>query len=165
MTRLRRLAGFANLLEDTLLLGTFVILLLLGALQIALRNLFGMGLVWSEPLVRALVLWLALQGAMVASRENRHLCIDLFGRYLHGRTAKWVQLLINLISACVCGLVAFASMELVTFEYEDSTTLTGGLPIWVVQLILPLSFTVMGLRFLRLAFSPSIEKKATGGQP
>lgn len=154
MRHFRQLTRLLHLLEDTLLVSSFAVMLLLGSMQILLRNLdLGLGFVWIEPLLRSLVLWLALLGAMVASRDNRHIRIDLLSRYLEGRTARRAWILVNLVSACVTGFMAVAGMALVGFEYEDQTTLSSGLPVWVVQLIIPFSFTVISLRFLRLAIT------------
>ena len=45
--------------------------------QIALRNFVGIGLPWSEPLVRYLVLWVGFIGASLAAREGRHITIEV----------------------------------------------------------------------------------------
>ncbi len=153
MKRRHRLSELLYRLEDWLLVGTFSLMLLLGSLQIVLRNFLDMGLPWNEPLLRALVLWLALQGAMIAARDNRHIRIDLLNQLLPGVPARWAGLLVNLVSVGICGVMVYAGCQLVILEHEGRDTLIDGLPLWVVQVIIPLAFTVMGLRFLGLFFS------------
>jgi TRAP-type C4-dicarboxylate transport system permease small subunit len=50
--------------------------------QIVLRNGFDGGIVWADSLLRIMVLWIALIGAVVASRDQRHINIDLISRFL-----------------------------------------------------------------------------------
>ena len=53
--------------EDALLVILLSLMILLAATQILLRNFFDLGFVWADPLLRALVLWLGLIGATVAT--------------------------------------------------------------------------------------------------
>ena len=48
------------------------------AWQVLARNLFGGGILWGDSFVRALVLWVAFVGAMVASRSDNHINIDWY---------------------------------------------------------------------------------------
>ena len=66
-------------------------LLLLALAQIGLRVFFGTGLEWAEPVARMGVLWLALLGALGATRERRHIAIDALPRLLPPRLhrAAW----------------------------------------------------------------------------
>ncbi len=75
--RFRLLAGALGRLEDALLVALLGVLLLLASTQILLRNLFDAGLTWADPLLRVLVLWLGLLGAMIASRSGKHITLDV----------------------------------------------------------------------------------------
>ena len=57
-------------------------IIFLALLQILLRNAFGFGFLWAESVLKILVLWIALLGAMVATREDHHIKIDLLERFL-----------------------------------------------------------------------------------
>ncbi|MCB1566462.1 MAG: TRAP transporter small permease subunit, partial [Xanthomonadales bacterium] len=39
-------------------------------------------MIWSEPVSRLLVLWLALLGGLAATREGKHIAIDALPRLL-----------------------------------------------------------------------------------
>ena len=143
-----RFAGYFAVLENWGLSLTFVSTLTLAILQIVFRNVFDMGFLWLESFLRIQVLWLAMLGAMVASREGQHIKIDLLARFVAGRHAQFSRVLVSLFAAGVCGLAADASVSLVQFEMEDNLMAFGEVPIWVCQLILPVGFSVMGLRFL-----------------
>ena len=81
---LRRLHRGLLRLEDGLLVSLLVLMVLLATGQILLRNLFDAGLSWGDPSLRLMVLWLALLGAMAATRDDNHIRIDLLSRYLPG---------------------------------------------------------------------------------
>ena len=67
--------------EDALLVLLLSAMIVLAATQIMLRNFFDSGFVWIDPLLRVLVLWLGLIGATVATRNNRHIRIDLLSGF------------------------------------------------------------------------------------
>ena len=148
MLMILRLAGYFANLENWVLNVTFVSTLSLAIAQIVLRNFFDIGFLWLESFLRIQVLWLAMLGAMVASREGQHIKIDLLARFAKGRRARWLNVVVSLFAAAICGLAAEASVSLVRFEMEDNLRAFGDVPVWVCQLILPFGFGVMGLRFL-----------------
>jgi TRAP-type C4-dicarboxylate transport system permease small subunit len=134
--------------EDALLALLLTGMILLAAAQILLRNLLSVGLVWGEPLLRILVLWLALLGAMAATRQGKHIRIDVLSRFLPPRATTYLRRVTDLFSGLVCALVAWHAGRFVYMEWQDGFELFSSIPAWVFELILPLGFTVMALRFL-----------------
>ena len=59
--------GFTARLEEGILTLLLVSMIILSFTQIVLRNLFETGLIWIDPLVRQMLLWITLAGAMVAT--------------------------------------------------------------------------------------------------
>ena len=57
-----RLARLVAAAEDGILATLVLGMILLGALQILLRNVFDVALVWADPLLRSAVLWIGLLG-------------------------------------------------------------------------------------------------------
>ena len=49
-----------------------LVMILLATTQILLRDLLETGLSWADPVLRLLVLWLALLGAMAATRDHNN---------------------------------------------------------------------------------------------
>jgi TRAP-type C4-dicarboxylate transport system permease small subunit len=151
INRLQQLRKFLLGLEVALLALMLSAMILLAAWQILLRNLFDSGLFWADPALRMMVLWLALLGAIAATQEDRHIRIDLFSRFLSARGKAWTNLITDLFSSLVCGLIAWHGGRLVYFEWQDGTQLFGGLPAWLGESIIPLGFGIMALRFLSSA--------------
>lgn len=147
-TAFSRLKALLIRLEEGLLVVMLSVMILLASAQILLRNLFDTGLFWADPALRMLVLWLALLGAIAATRDDRHIRIDLLSRFLNVRGKAWVQAINDLFSGLICGLIAWHGGRLVYFEWSDGTQLFGSLPAWIGELIIPLGFGLMALRFL-----------------
>lgn len=138
---------FVHRAEDSFLIAALVSMLMMALVQILLRNFFDAGLLWAESALRILVLWVAMLGAMVATRESNHIAIDLVTRFLPDNLKKYAILVSYLFSAGICGLVAYHSIEFIRFEYEDQTIAFASVPTWVCQSIIPIGFGVMALRF------------------
>jgi TRAP-type C4-dicarboxylate transport system permease small subunit len=95
-----------------------------------------------------MVLWIGFIGASLATREEKHINIDLFGRMLPGKGKRVVKLITHLFSAVVCLFLAKAAWVFVMEEREMATTLFNEIPAWYFQMILPVGFLLMALRFL-----------------
>lgn len=134
-------------LEDSLLVLLLGSLILLASTQIILRNLFDTGLVWIDPLLRVMVLWLGLLGAAVAARDNKHIQIDLLTRLLSKSAFLLVEVIVAQFSAWVCLIIAWHGARWVQLDYADAITSFIGLPAWLLEVIIPVSFTIIGLRF------------------
>jgi TRAP-type C4-dicarboxylate transport system permease small subunit len=115
--------------------------------QIVLRNLFDSGISWSDPLLRVLVLWVGMLGAMIATQQDKHIRIDLLSRYLSPAWRGHAAHLNNLFSGVVCTLLAWHSGRFVYFEWQDGNMLINDIPTWVAEAILPFGFAIMALRF------------------
>lgn len=126
-------------------------LLLLGLLQIILRNVLAGGLFWADEVVRHLVLWLGFLGASLATHEQCHLRMDVLARWMPESGQPWLALLINVFAVSGCAVLAQAAWIFVRFERESGALLSVGLAVWIAQSIVPLGFSLMALRFaLRL---------------
>lgn len=144
---LKALVTLFSRLEDALLVGMLTAMLILAGVQILMRNFFQSGILWGDPLVRVMVLWVGQIGAMVAARRNQHISIDIVSRLLPRRMKKAVNVVVDLFAAVVCAIVAYSSLRLVHLEYLDRTIALGAIPTWTLESIIPLSFGVMALRY------------------
>ena len=79
---LQRLLRILSRIEDGLLVGLLGMMIIMSAGQILLRNVFDSGFSNVEPFVRMLVLWVAMAGAIVASRQDKHINIDIASRFM-----------------------------------------------------------------------------------
>ena len=138
-------------IESALLVLIVSVMVLLAFTQVVLRNLFDQGILWGDIFLRHLVLWVGFIGASLATRQEKHITIDLFGRMVSGRWKSVVQVLTNLFSAGVCLLLAYAGWNFVMEERVAGTIIFNNIPAWYFQIIIPLGFLMMTFRFLILS--------------
>ncbi|MDK1024449.1 MAG: TRAP transporter small permease [Gammaproteobacteria bacterium] len=148
-----------HFIENTALVSSLLTMLILAIIQIVLRNFFDAGIYWAEPFLRMLVLWVALLGAMVATREHNHINIDAASRYLSPSARKVTAAVVSGISAVICGIVTWFGLELVLFEFEDQTIAFASVPTWITEVIIPVAFAVMAVRFLNEMIAAWIEHR------
>jgi TRAP-type C4-dicarboxylate transport system permease small subunit len=146
---LRGLHRAEDLLLATLLGG----LLLLALVQIGLRIFFESGLEWAEPVGRMGVLWLALGGALGATRERRHIAIDALPRILPPRLHRAAWTITQLATAAICTGLAWWGWGMVAMEREAPSAFVPGVTSWWPMLAFPAGFALMAVRFLISAFT------------
>jgi TRAP-type C4-dicarboxylate transport system permease small subunit len=129
-------------------------MIILAVYQIISRNLFNEGVVWIDPLLRTLVLWVGLSGAVVATRTDNHIRIDVFVKYLPKNFLPYIQRLVYLFTMSICLLIAWHAGRFVYSEFEYGTIAFSGVPSWVTALIIPFSFTLIAIRYTLLLISP-----------
>lgn len=145
---LGRLGALFSAVEDALLVVLLGAMIGLAATQIVLRNLFEAGITWADPLLRVTVMWVGLLGAMVATRQDNHISIDLLTRYVSGRAASVSHAVAALFTGVVCAVLAWHGGRFVTIDWDAGTMAFAGVPAWLCELIIPIGFGVMALRFL-----------------
>lgn len=154
---LKHIGRGVRLLEDTLIVVLVLAMILLAASQIILRNLWGMGLVWADPLLRVMVLWVGLLGAMAATRRNNHITVDVLSRYLPLHIKRGVQRITGMFAMLVCLVLSWHGVRFVLMEYEAGAEVFSGVPAWWCELIIPLGFAVMAARFALVTIAPPPE--------
>jgi len=135
-------------MESFLLVSLFLTMLITSVTQIILRNLFDMGIVWADTFLRISVLWLGLMGALVASRTNNHISMNLGQKYLSDHNQIRVKIILYFFTAAICFIISWFGSNLVLMEYEEAGLAFAYIPIWVTVLIIPIAFVIMGLRYL-----------------
>jgi TRAP-type C4-dicarboxylate transport system permease small subunit len=145
VARLLRIIAF---IEDSLLIGLLALMILLAAAQILMRNFLGTGFAGSDQLLRLLVLWVGLLGAVAASRDDKQINIDMLSRFLPAVARRATRLVLDLFTAGVAALLAYHSGRFVQTEYAAGTSAFVNVPAWIAELILPLAFGLIALRYL-----------------
>jgi TRAP-type C4-dicarboxylate transport system permease small subunit len=138
----------ARRLENALLVTLLGGLIALASSQILLRNVFSGSLAWGDEAIRLLVLWLALIGAVAASRDSRQIRIDVLARVLPERWVWLPEFVAGVFTVAVCSALAWHSTRFVLDSRAFGDTLLGDRPAWVFQIILPVGFAIMGYRYL-----------------
>lgn len=146
--------------EDWVLTLLVIVMVVLAGAQIVLRNVFDSGFSWAEPVLRALVLWSAMLGAVIATRDDQHIGLDFIARFASGTALRVARFIALAFAAALCGAMAWYSWDLVQLDREGHTEGVLGIPAWMLELILPLGFGLMALRFLIRSVLPPKEHES-----
>jgi len=134
-------------IENATLVAVLTAMILLAAAQIVLRNFFDSGFSWADEALRLMVLWVAMLGAVAASRENRHIAIDVLSRVLPPGPKAWATIVVHVFTSAVAFVIAWYSWEFVAESREYQDLLLDDLPAWWFQAILPVGFLLIGYRY------------------
>ena len=133
--------------EETLVVTFLGFMILIAFLQIVLRNVLSTGLDWGDSLLRNLVLWIGFIGATLATKEGRHINIDIVSRRLPSLGKNIVMLITHLFSFSVCCLLTYAALKFIRNEAQMGNRTLLNIPVWIPEVILPMTFMLMTLRF------------------
>lgn len=142
------LDGLGRAVENLLLCVLLLTMVTLAVWQIVARNLLGSGLLWADEFLKILLLWLGLVGAVAASRELKHIQIDLLTRLLPVRFQATAQIVTNLFTAAVCSLCAWHAGRFVMMEREFGSTVLGSAPAWLFEAVIPVAFGLIAYRYM-----------------
>lgn len=142
-----QIVRFIENLEDGIVVLLFAAIASISLLQIILRNFFDTGLVWATPMLGVLLLWLTLSGAVVAVRKDRHISINILAAHLPPHTSCMVFAGTKIFTAFVCAVIAYYGARLVQMDFEMESVLFSNVPAWVCELIIPISFSLLSVRF------------------
>ncbi len=134
--------------ENAVLVLALTFLILLSFSQIVMRNLFSTGLFWGDAASRYLVLWVGLIGAMIATREDNHISIDIISKFASKRLNNIIRLVTDISTAFICALLTYASIVFIKDEIASGIKAFAVIPTWVAGIILPVAFGVIFLRYL-----------------
>ncbi len=144
---LKKFHQFLLKTETNLLVSLLLLMVVIAVTQIVMRNFMGAGLIWAESLLRITVLWLALIGAMVASRNCDHIAIDVLVNKLPEKIRYIVMRLNRVITALICFVIAWYSLLFVIDEYQYGGIAFGVIPHWLCEAIIPISLFIIAMRY------------------
>ena len=144
---MKRLSHILAKIEDTLVavsLGGATVIIVL---SVIMRYVFHNALSWGEEGAILLLIYTTFIGASVVLREREHVGIDIVTLKM-GDRGKLIMALIGMgITAVYCGLLGFLGWIMATSP-SALNTVTPALrvPIWMVQVAVPIGLTLMFLR-------------------
>ena len=148
MSCLKHAIRFTQVLENGLLITLFAIMILTAFFQIGGRVFFSSGFPWADSFIYHLILWTGLMGAAVATREKKHINIDIFNRLLPSRYQHLTGSVTNLFSFFICGVLTYASVRFIIDEHQYPNDAIGHLPTWLAGIPIPVFFLTVSIRFI-----------------
>jgi TRAP-type C4-dicarboxylate transport system permease small subunit len=134
-------------IENWLLVVVTAAIVVFSGTQILLRNAFDSGITWVPPMLGILVIWVGLLGALIATRNNAHIKINILTTYLADRYKPFAFTLSYLFSATILAILTYYSIEFVKLDFSSDMEAFGSVPVWMAQIILPVTFFLMSIRY------------------
>lgn len=102
---------------------------------------------WASKLAMFLMIWSGFLGASVAEKQRKHLAIDIASKVTTPSGRKTGGFFARVFSAAFCFVMADVCWELAK-ESREFGDVEGvfPVPIWIVQVVMPISLFVMGAR-------------------
>jgi TRAP-type C4-dicarboxylate transport system permease small subunit len=125
-------------------------MILLVCVQIILRTFFASGFLWADPLLRYLVLWCGLVGAVSATSQGKHIALDITGNALPKKIEPWLTCITHLFCTLSAGGLTWAAWRFLRGEIEFGGSGPLSLPLWFWNGIFPLAFGLIALKYLLL---------------
>lgn len=121
--------------------------------NVVARYVFNAGFPWAEELVRYEIVWMVFLGASVAAREGIHIGVDIIAKFSPPTVSKLIVLSIHLISIIFSLLLVFYGADLISqTRMFGQVSPALQVPMWIVQLAIPVGGALMALRFTQQFF-------------
>ena len=139
----RVLAG----VENGFTIAVLSAMVLLTIFGVCARWIAGESLAGITLWVQSLNLWIAFAGAVLAARAGSHLGLSTGALLaLSERARDRISVFTGAVATAVTAMLAYASVEFVRAMTGSDEVLAGGIPIWVIQLVMPLGFALVAVR-------------------
>ncbi|PYQ83608.1 MAG: C4-dicarboxylate ABC transporter permease [Acidobacteria bacterium] len=160
---IRRLAIVEDLTGSLALL----VMAVLPIAEIVSRRFFGRGIPASGPVVQHLTLWVGFLGAAIAAREGKLLALATGTFIPQGLWRRAADIVAAAFGACSAIVLAWGGWQMAAIEREAGTNIGAGIPTWIAQIVLPISFAIIAARLVWRTSSASLsgERSASGSAP
>ena len=158
MTKLNRLLSWAEDILAVLALGGAAIIAIVAVI---LRVAFNANVFGAQEAVIYLIIFSTFVGASMTLRYDEHVSIDVLD-YMLGNRGKWIlAILAALLMAVYCAIIAVYAWYMITQPAAfNIVTPALKLPLWTVELSLPIGFTLLFIRTCQLLYATLRRREA-----
>ena len=129
-------------------------------IQVVLRYVFDTGWVWSLEATTYSFAWLVLIGMSYGVRTKTHIAVDFVVNKLPTRIRFYVVLFTLILCISYAGLMLYGSAMFIQGLYTIGS-LARDIPVqkWLLTIIMPLTFIMLGVRFFQIGWHVLTDKK------
>ncbi|MBQ4436383.1 MAG: TRAP transporter small permease [Lachnospiraceae bacterium] len=154
-------------LEEIFLVILMIAATLLVAAQVVTRFILKVPLPWSEEIARYMFLWLTWVGAAYATKERKHVRIDIIYEKLPEAGKKVCTVISTIIWIVFLGIMVYLSFRLTRSVASGGQIAVGsGIPMWIPYASIPVGMGLMLFRLLQNSVKDIRQAKAAkeGGE-
>src|SRR5262249_27604993 len=133
-------------LEDAIGSLALLVMVVLPLAEIVSRRAFSRGIPGSGPIVQHLTLWVGCRGAAIAARDGKLLALATSTFIPAGVWRRAADVFAAAFGACAAVILAVGGWQMTMIEREAGTSIGAGIPAWVAQLVLPITFALIAVR-------------------
>jgi tripartite ATP-independent transporter DctM subunit len=133
--------------EDSFLVLPLLGLMALPLVEMVLRR-FHTGISGAGPLVQHFTLIVGMIGGAIAARQGRLLSFSSLSSFFKGKLKSIALMISSGTAAAISTFLFIASIQFVLTEKSSGGQLAYGIPLWVVELALPIGFGLIALRLV-----------------
>jgi len=145
---------------EEIIVGTLMALMSLATLSnVVGRYLFNSPIPWAEEFARYAFIWLVFFGAVVCTKQKRHIVVDVLVLFLPKRMQSLFHLVVDVAVLGLMAVIIYYGLILTASATQPTATL--GVPRSLVYAAVPMSAALIflyGLRDLRHDFSSAMRK-------
>lgn len=143
---MKKLADSMQRMENGILAGTFIVMVVASFAQVLNRNIFHLGISWFEELARYCMVYMALIAAEAGLRDGTQISITVLTDKLTG-TAKKIILVVSKLVVCVFAVTIFITSFKLLWMQNVSHQMSPGLriPMLVPYFAITFSFAIISL--------------------
>lgn len=120
------------------------------AAQVITRYLLKVPLPWSEEVARYMFIWLVWVGAAYATKEKRHISIDVLVTRIPNAGRKVCSVISTAVWIAFLICMAYLSFKLTKSVFGGSQVAVGsGIPMWIPYAAIPTGMILMLFRLLQ----------------
>ena len=156
-----RLDQILTWVENFLAAATLAAAAVIAISTVIMRSVFGRGIFWSEEAVIFLIIFSTFIGAVITLRHNEHVNVDILPAILGPRGRWFFNLLAGVLIVIYCATIGGYGWVLITQPAAHNTVTPAlRIPLWVVELALPIGLTLLFLRSLELVYRTARGQRA-----
>lgn len=137
-----------SFLEQGFVVVALATMVILAFIQVIMRDFFATGFGWADELLRHLVLWTGFIAGSMVTKQGRHIAIDVMSRTLPKNLRKWNEMVLTAFAVLFSGFLFKVSLHFLAVEKEYGQSCAPlHLPLWVMELVFPITFCLLTIRF------------------
>lgn len=147
---MRRLDRALTTIENVFAAGALGVAALISIVNVVLRQ-FDKSWFWTEEAVIYLIIYSTFIGAVITLRHNEHVSVDILGVFFKDKGKKWLALVAGVVSIIYLLIMGYLGWQLLAEPFSRTTvTPVLKLPLWMVELAVPIGMTLMLLRAIEM---------------
>lgn len=137
------------LVEYSVLIVAISLMIIVCMIQVVNRRVINIGAIWTEEVMRILLVWTICAGASVATGKRQHLGVTFFVDKMPQKIGRWVRLVTDLLCVFVAVYVVVSGAAYVSLQFKTNAIFSvTRMPQPVAQLAIPICFAFVAIRLI-----------------